>query len=179
MYLSAIAIVAICAVCAAESASVPGAGAEPLIVPTFHCLGIYWSPARGGADKAVSVKYREHGQDAWREGLAMRYNPVASAECKGDYRGSIVNLRPGTLYEVMLQLEGTDVRRVVKAATWSEEFPVGSVVKCESRDRTLNVDQSGTPEGYVLYDGTGCTIDTANTEAVGIAVRAKIGRAHV
>ena len=29
------------------------------------------------------------------------------------------------------------------------------------------MDQSGTPEGYVLYDGTGCTIDTANTEAVG------------
>ena len=30
-------------------------------VPTFHCLGIYWSPEEGGPGKTVSVKYRERG----------------------------------------------------------------------------------------------------------------------
>ncbi|MBE0535235.1 MAG: right-handed parallel beta-helix repeat-containing protein [Phycisphaerae bacterium] len=172
MYLSAIVIAVIGGVCAAESASTPTSKAEPLAVSTFHCLSVYWSPEQGGAGKQVSVKYRQSGQDRWRDGLSMRYNPVESPECKADYRGSIVNLNPGTLYEVALQLDGTEVQTVFKAATWKEEFPVASVVRGENRNSTLNVTQSGTPQGYVLYDGAGCTIDTENTEDLGIAVRA-------
>src|SRR4051794_37370038 len=70
-------------------------------VSTFHCLSIYWSPENGEAGKKVMVKFREAaGADkSWHDGLAMRYNPVKTPECKGDYRGSIVNLKPGTAYE--------------------------------------------------------------------------------
>ncbi|MBN1421776.1 MAG: right-handed parallel beta-helix repeat-containing protein [Planctomycetes bacterium] len=145
---------------------------KPMAVPTFHCIGLYWSPEGGGAEKQVSVRYRERGRGEWRDGLPMRYNPVDTPECKADYRGSIVNLTPETAYEIALWLEGTDRRAVLEAGTWSERFPVASTVTCEGRDSTLAVDTSGTPEGYILYDGTGSTIDTANKSDVGIAVRA-------
>ncbi|MCZ7645897.1 MAG: hypothetical protein M5U26_11535 [Planctomycetota bacterium] len=144
---------------------------QPSVVPTFHCLGIYWSPKKGAADKKVLVKFRECGQEAWRDGLPMRHNPVKTKECKGDYRGSLVNLKPGTDYEIELTLEGTNIRAAFKAATWSEEFPVASTVKCESSDRTLTVSQSGKADGYVLYDGAGATIDTGNKSDAGIDVR--------
>lgn len=147
-------------------------GVTPFAVPTFHCLGVYWSPEGGEAGKQVLLRFRERGQRSWRDGLPMRHHPVDTPECKADYRGSIVDLKPGTSYEVSLRLEGTETQAMLESATWSESFPVGAAVKTESRDGTLEIEDSGTPEGYVLYDGTGCTIDTGNKSDVGIAVRA-------
>ncbi|MGA2497539.1 MAG: right-handed parallel beta-helix repeat-containing protein [Tepidisphaeraceae bacterium] len=141
-------------------------------VSTFHCLGIYWSPEHGEAGKKVLVKFRGVAEKAWREGLPMRYNPVKTPECKGDYRGSIVNLMPATAYEISLTLEGTGIHTSLKAATWNETFPVASTVKCQSGAATLNVNRSGTPEGYILYDGAGCVIDCANKADLGISVDA-------
>ncbi len=141
-------------------------------VPTFHCLSIYWSPENGEAGKQVLVKFREAGQQAWHDGLPMRYNPVKTPECKGDYRGSIVNLKPATAYEIALTLEGTDIHTSLKAATWTEKFPVASTVKAQSGAATLTVKKSGTPEGYILYDGAGCIIDCANKSDLGISVNA-------
>lgn len=169
-YIIVCAIVMRSAPCYAEPATI--SKTKPLTVSTFHCIGIYWSPDGGGADKKVFVRYRKSGVGPWREGLPMRYNPVETAECKGDYRGSIVNLKPGTSYEIALQLEGAKSRAGLRAATWDEKFPVAKEVKCKSRTGTLRIDRSGTPQGYILYDGTGCTIDTGNQDDVGIAVQA-------
>ena len=30
----------------------------PFAIPTFHCLGLYWSPPGGAGDKPVMVRYR-------------------------------------------------------------------------------------------------------------------------
>jgi hypothetical protein len=141
-------------------------------VPTFHCLSIYWSPEKGEAGKNVLVKFREAAQKPWRDGLPMRYNPVKTPECKGDYRGSIVNVKPGTAYEISLTLQGTDIRTSLKAATWNENFPLASKIKCQSGAATQTVNKSGTPEGYILYDGTGCVIDCGNKSDLGISVDA-------
>ena len=141
------------------------------VIPTFHCMSVYWSPARGGPDREVSVKFREAGREEWRKGLPLRYHPVDTSECKADYRGSLVNLTPGTTYEIVLSLEGTEARASCRGTTWSEDFPVTSTVKVSDRDTTLSVDKSGSPDGYVLYDGTDCTIDTHNKDDLGIAVR--------
>ena len=151
----------------ASTSKVPG-----LCVPTFHCLSIYWSPENGELGKKVLVKFRESTEKTWHDGLPMRYNPVKTPECKGDYRSSIVNLNPGTAYEIALTLEGTNIRTPLKATTWSEKFPVASVVKGENRNDTLTVNKSGTPDGYVLYDGSACVIDTDNKSDFGIAVDA-------
>ncbi len=145
---------------------------EAILVPTFHCIGIYWSPAGGGAEHKVLVRYRVSGQQGWHKGLPLRYHPVDTPECKADYRGSVVNLTPGTTYDIELTLEGTERRNECLGTTWSEDFPVQSVVKVADRNTTLAVDKSGSPGAYVLYDGTGTTIDTGNDDDLGIAVRA-------
>src|SRR6185503_17041272 len=74
-------------------------------VPTFHCLGLYWSPPGGAADKTVSVRYRKQGAPDWKDALPLRYNPIPNTEEDlADYRGSIVELSPATTYEVQLTL---------------------------------------------------------------------------
>jgi hypothetical protein len=109
---------------------------------------------------------------AWEEALPMRYNPIKTPECKADYRGSIVNLTPGTTYEVALELEGTDVHASLTATTWAEQFPVAATIRCASGAATLSVNKSGTPDGYVLYDGGGCVLDCGDNADLGIAVNA-------
>jgi hypothetical protein len=169
---SGLATIAILVLATNASAEDAASGAQASCVPTFHCLGLYWSPEKGEAGKKVLVKFREASQKAWQDGLAMRYNPVKTPECKGDYRGSIVNLKPGTSYEIALTLEGTEIHTALKCDTWNEKFPVASTVKGESSSATLNINKSGTPEGYILYDGSGCTIDGANKIDLGISVDA-------
>ncbi len=143
-----------------------------ILVPTFHCISIYWSPPEGGQERQTLVRYRRSGEQQWHAGLPLRYHPIDTPECKADYRGSLVNLTPGTTYDIELTLEQTDQRAECQATTWTENFAVQSTVKVTDRDTTLKVDQSGRPEAYVVYDGTGCTVDTGNMEDLGIAVDA-------
>ncbi|TWT80329.1 hypothetical protein CA13_17420 [Planctomycetes bacterium CA13] len=142
-----------------------------VLVPTFHCIGIYWSPSEGSEERQVRVRYRRSGQQRWLAGLPLRYHPVDTPECKADYRGSLVNLAPGTTYDIELSLEQTGQRTECQGTTWTESFPVQSTVKVADRDATLGIDQSGSPGAYILYDGTGCTIDTDNQDDIGIAVQ--------
>ncbi len=105
-------------------------------------------------------------------GLPLRYHPVETPECKADYRGSLVNLAPGTTYDIALTLGGNGQRTQCRGTTWSESFPVQSTVKVADSSATFAVGKSGTPGAYVLYDGSGCTIDTGSQSDVGIAVNA-------
>ena len=90
---------------------------EVSLVPTFHCISIYWSPVEGGAEHEVLVKYRPSGQLQWRTGLPLRYHPIDTPECKADYRGSLVNLTPGTTYDITLTLDGTDWQTECRGTT--------------------------------------------------------------
>ncbi|HVE41276.1 MAG TPA: hypothetical protein VNM14_15395, partial [Planctomycetota bacterium] len=146
--------------CVAFQSDPPRSAASGFAIPTFHCLGLYWSPPGGAADKAVSVRYRKAGASAWKEGLPLRYNPIPNTEEDlSDYRGSIVDLQPATSYEVQLTLAGAATTTTLTAATWSEEFPAGELVKIADGDKTLEITKSGTPAAYRVYDGRGVTID--------------------
>lgn len=141
-------------------AAPPQVGSVPLVIPTFHCLGLYWSPTGGAADKEVLVRYRKQGEPAWSAGLPMRYNPIAGTdEDLTDYRGSIVHLAPATTYEVELTLSGTTVTAICQGTTWSEDFPVGETVALSDRDTPLAITESGTARAYRVYDGRNVTID--------------------
>ncbi len=134
-------------------------------IPTFHCLGLYWSPPGGAAEKAVSVRYRKEGTSAWKDALALRYNPIPNTdEDLSDYRGSIVDLLPATRYEIQLSLAGSETATTLTAATWSEEFPVGETVRVGSQDQPLAITQSGTPAAYRVVDGRGATIDVRHRQ---------------
>ena len=135
-------------------------GHRPFAIPTFHCLGLYWSPPGGAADKEVLVRYRRQGTSEWKEALSMRYNPIPDTdEDLTDYRGSIVHLTPATTYEVQLTLAGASTTSDLTATTWSEDFPVGETVRVRDRDTPLAITESGTPEAYRVYDGRYATID--------------------
>lgn len=154
----------------ATSAELPSE--DCLLIPTFHCISIYWSPEHRSADLRVKVNFRKIGCKQWQEGLPLVYHPVDSDECRADYRGSIVNLTPSTAYEIMLTLEGTGLQTVARCSTWSEKFPVKFTVRVSDQNTTLKIDRSGDSDAYILYDGTGCTINTDNSEDVGISVNA-------
>ena len=141
----------------AESVRAEGAA---FAISTFHCLGLYWSPPGGAADKEVLVRYRRQGATEWKEGLAMRYNPIPGTdEDLTDYRGSIVHLSPATKYEIQLTLAGTSTVTNLTAGTWSEDFPVGETVRVDDRETPLAITESGTPQAYRVYDGRDATID--------------------
>ena len=136
------------------------AGPTPFAIPTFHCLGLYWSPPGGAADREVHVRYRQQGTLAWKEALSMRYNPIPDTDKDlTDYRGSIVHLTPATTYEVQLTLAGTSTTSDLTATTWSEVFPVGETVRVRDRDTPLKITDSGRPDAYRVYDGSDATID--------------------
>jgi len=146
---------------------------RPSAVSTFHCIGVYWSPQGGSADKDVLVDYRPNGTSEWLQALSMRYNPISTTtEDKADYRGSIVNLTPDTEYEIHLTLEGTPATRTLEARTWSEDFPIGATVKVDNQSGRYDITVSGTPDAYLLYDGTGSTINVNNNSDYCIFINA-------
>jgi hypothetical protein len=148
-------------------------GEVALAIPTFHCLGIYWSPRDGSADRQVQVRYRQQGQPQWKEALPMRYNPIPKTDLDlADYRGSIVNLLPGTSYEVQLTLAGSSATKTLTAKTWSEEFSVGQTIRVGDRDTPLVIKESGTPDAYRVYEGHGATIDVRHRHDACITIDA-------
>jgi len=120
--------------------------ATPRAVCTFQSIGLYWTPEGGAEDKACRVQYRVAGEPAWREALPLWFDKRI-----GEYRGSIVQLKSGTAYDVRLSLpDGKPAD--LKAATWNENFPIAKTVQVDDlKGKTLTIDQSGTPGGYVLY----------------------------
>ena len=135
---------------------------------TFHCISVYWTPSGGDSTKKVLLEYRKSGETQWRQGLDMKYNPIAGCGNnpvtgkrydKADYRGSLVNLKPDTEYDIHLTLEGTATDTIIQATTWSETFPISQTIKPGNLTTKYVVPSSGTAQGYLLIDGTGDTID--------------------
>ena len=145
---------------------------KPFAIPTFHCVSIYWSPNAGDTNNHGLVQYRVFGEKKWLTGLSMRYNPINSPEAKGDYRGSLVNLTPNTLYEISLKLEQGGEKSIIKVKTLDENFPVSQTIRIHDQNKLLTIDQSGTENGYIVYDGKGIILDLNNHEQQGILVKA-------
>lgn len=121
--------------------------ATPRAVATFESIGLYWTPADGGESKVCKARYRAAGEDAWHEALPLWFDKRI-----GEYRGSIVQLRSGTSYEVHLELTAGGASAELQTVTWSENFPIARTVEVDDlAGKTLTVDQSGTAQGYVLY----------------------------
>ena len=156
------------------------AGGESQAVPTFHCVGLYWSPEGGSTENACQVRYRRVGEASWKEALPLWFDDRSSgdlpAEHRRQYRGSLVNLTPDTEYEIELSLEKTGQRSSIRTRTWSETFPIGETVGVHDGNSPLIVNKSGSPGAYTLYthspDSKTATIDVANGRAQCVEVRA-------
>ena len=122
------------------------AAAPPTAVPTFESVGLYWSPPAGAENVECAVRFRSVG-GSWRDGLPLWFD-----DRDGEYRGSLVHLRPGTTYDIELTLVGQGVDETLRTTTWSEVFPIAQVVTLPALStQTLVIDQSGSAAGYVLY----------------------------
>jgi hypothetical protein len=116
-----------------------------LFVATFESIGLYWKPPADPGPSGCPVRYRKAGDSSsWKDGLPLWYD-ARNREC----RGSLVQLSPGTKYEI--EVGG----KAIVASTWSEKFPIARTVKPVPRE----IREGGTRDGYVLYDGTGQTIE--------------------
>jgi len=159
---------------------------DPIAVPTFHCIGLYWNTEKGGEDVACNVRYRPANSGEWKEAMSLWFDargpedhsqmlpdrslrnkePKPQRHYARQYRGSIVNLTPGTEYEVELSLQNTDIQKRINVSTWSENFPIGKTVAMpENSSETLVIEESGSPDGYILYTcapGGTATIDGKN-----------------
>jgi hypothetical protein len=149
------------------------AAREPFAIATFHCLGVYWSPAGGSADRLARIRYRPFGTNHWQDGYPMRFHPIEGTdEDLADYRGSLVDLEPGTTYEIELSLAETDIRARFTAATWSEKFPEGEIVSVASSHSPLAITVSGRPGAYRVYDGHDAVIDVQHRHDACITIDA-------
>ena len=140
--------------------AVSSAPAEPRVVATFESLGVYWSPPGDPGGAGCPIQFRKAGETQWRDALPLWYD-ARNREC----RGSIVQLEPGSKYELQLGA------RQFSASTWSERFPVARTVKVKPSE-ALKITEGGTPSGYVLYDGEGTTIDGSDRELYNISIGA-------
>lgn len=163
------------------AAAAPACVAAVEAIPTFHSLGLYWSESGGSRETICDVRYRKAGSDPWRVGYPLwcdgRSGVGAGTDAErppNEYRGSLVNLQPGTTYEIELSLRGTDQRAALTAKTWSEKFPVARTVHLPANSaETLVITESGSPDGYILYTaapGQTATIDVANRHPYGVQI---------
>lgn len=119
-------------------------------IPTFESIGFYWSPTGGSTSRTCALEYRIAGDVPFKAGQPLWFDAR-----NGEYRGSLVNLRPGTAYQVRLRLSGTPAAEsTLTVNTWSEHFPIGNTVTLpatSSAQLDLGAAQSGTAGGYTLY----------------------------
>jgi len=149
----------------------------PSAVSTFNCIGIYWSPPDCYSDNVCQVRYRSVGSTDWKDALPLWYDDRGVGGYSPGYRGSIVNLDPGTMYEIKLRLLRTGTEEDILAETWSEDFPIAQTVylPAGTTDQPFEITESGSPDGYMLYthpEGESLTIDVHNQEDSCIYVNA-------
>jgi hypothetical protein len=122
------------------------AAAAPSAVSTFHSIGLYWSPEGGSDSNAARVQFRPAGSPEWRQGLDLWFDAR-----NNEYRGSLVELEPGTSYEVRLAL-ASGQQEILKTQTWSEKFPIKKTVQVAAGKRlVIGPEDSGDEKGYVLF----------------------------
>jgi hypothetical protein len=146
----------------------------PRAVSTFESIGVYWligGPPANSDDVDCRIEFRIKGTDKWREGL-----PLWHDNRNGEYRGSLVGLRPGTTYEIRLTINN-GLSQTLEASTWREIFPIAKTVHLPAfSGQTLRITQSATSSGYILYKpapGKSATIDVGKSKDFNIVVNAK------
>jgi hypothetical protein len=122
------------------------AGASPSAVSTFHSIGLYWSPQGASEQNTARVEFRKRGDGDWRRGLELWFD-ARNAE----YRGSLVELEPGSIYQIRLSLE-SGLKATLETKTWSEKFPVKRTVEVKPGKRVvIRAEDSGDENGYVVF----------------------------
>jgi hypothetical protein len=151
-------------------------------VPTFNNMSLYWKTTDGASTREVLVRYRIKRSVNWSQAQSLWFDE-RSADSIGnntarskEYRGSIVNLRSGTVYEIEVFLTGANKVARTTASTWNEKFPVAKTVVLPAvSNNTFIITEGGNASGYVLYKAPAeksAIIDVKNLQDYDIDVRA-------
>ena len=144
------------------------ADATAWAVPTFESLGLYYN--RAAAQNPCRVRYRVAAAADWKEGYPLVYDSR-----ERQYRGSLVGLKPDTLYDIRFESDGLPVE--FQARTRGEEFPVGKTTYLSggNTDQTIYIRDAGSEKGWHLVapaPGTRFTSDVFNLSDYNIVVEA-------
>ncbi|MCF6177089.1 MAG: right-handed parallel beta-helix repeat-containing protein [Victivallaceae bacterium] len=137
---------------------------SPSAVSTFESIGITCSFTGDDNKNGVcNVEYRIKGKDAWEKGF-----PLWRDDKRQEFRGSLVQLTPATLYEIKLATKDPDggaQSKTFTAKTWSEKFPIAKTITISGKalSKGYKITESGNADGYILYQtAPGTSIDVAN-----------------
>jgi hypothetical protein len=128
-------------------------------IGTYECIGLYLkSPDLG----QCRVRCRQKGTSTWRDGY-----PLVHDRRDNEYRGSIVGLKPGTVYDIKIILNNKSSE--LRCTTKNDHFHIGKITYLEAGIHTkpLRITESGTPKGYHLImpaKESKATIDVRNAE---------------
>lgn len=138
-------------------------------VPTFESIGLYFDrpPAASGQ---MQVRYRQASAADWKQGYPLVYDAREK-----QYRGSLVQLQPNTIYEIKLEADGGSTDLHVR--TRSESIPAGktTLLPAGSTDKTVFIKEGGTESAWHLYappPGTKFVSDVFNQSDYNIVVEA-------
>lgn len=154
---------------------------NPVAVPTFECVSLYWKLEGAGAQTPCTVVYQEQlGLGQWGDSQPGHdlhfdyrtdednYTYYGPEERQLEYRGSVVGLKSNTYYKFTLTA-GANVAYAY-ARTWSEDFPIKETRYVYDRTTPLLIgdgDGGNAQEGYVLYTFNpmigSATIDVSGT----------------
>lgn len=122
-------------------AAVCVAAENPRAVATFESIGIYYDGPQ--AKQGCRVRYRTAGGE-WKEGYPLVYDAREK-----QYRGSLVQLRPDTEYEIRLEPDGSAVE--FRARTRSEALPVGRTTYWKGVEHNMmTIREGGTANAWHL-----------------------------
>eukprot|EP00026_Physarum_polycephalum_P016722 Phypoly_transcript_17703.p1 GENE.Phypoly_transcript_17703~~Phypoly_transcript_17703.p1 ORF type:complete len:252 (+),score=30.53 Phypoly_transcript_17703:56-757(+) len=86
--------------------------ATPTCKSTYHSISLYWPASSGSLTHACNVQYKKDGSDTWLNGFDLVWEnrtniKTASYNHSLEYRGSLVQLTPGTTYDIKLSVPDT------------------------------------------------------------------------
>jgi hypothetical protein len=131
------------------------------VTPSFHTLSLYYGYFPTGTD-TVAVQYRQAGSPIWKnaQNLSLdRTAPSALTRFRNQYRGSIVNLSPATVYELQFRKGAGAWTAMPPVRTRSEIFAGTTIAFSGVRTSKLVISAGGTADNWRIYDGQSSTID--------------------
>ena len=139
----------------------------PTAVATYECVGLYW---RTAVVDRCTVEYRQADESQWHMALPLVYD-----ERDGEYRGSIVGLRPNTHYTVQLSKGGQAT--TLETQTRDDGVRIGRTTPLPAGDIVgeFFITESGTPTAYHLVTAppeARSTVDGMNHFASNVTIDA-------
>jgi hypothetical protein len=145
-----------------NAADVSTAGAITVPSPTLQNLSIEWAfTGDANANARVNVRYRAQGQSQWSLGMPLQRVQAGSTSGRSwatRHSGSVMNLSPGTAYELELSLvdpDGGSVTRTTSATTRSVPSPMAGAPVKSATPASLNSILASAQAGDIIELGAG------------------------